>query len=304
MSAVAQQVSNKDRVKLCTSLLDQLKDATSCLDGSGVQRDEVPERPDEEEEEGADEGDESHNATQEQVMSKPSSEEKVRSSLGWTKPNVTKIMVQGPRTDNGKEEARVRAVVACARGLHDSCRRGQPEDVLRNLAKEVHDRVLLSAWASKEVQADAVALCEHWWSKHKPGGDALASKTVLFLLAHSLESGKRTDVKRVYAMREAIQRFDFEDESIGSLQGLLLRCIFSPHYLHCNQGRRFLSFLFSLHSSFVPQLFATMKNQVRMILGHTLFVVPSPPVSNPLLDLRHRKFGSLYTDTIRQEGIA
>jgi len=72
LSAAAQQVSNKDRVRLCSSLLDQLKDATSRLDGSGVQRDEVSERPDEEEEEGADEGDESHNATQEQVMSKPS----------------------------------------------------------------------------------------------------------------------------------------------------------------------------------------------------------------------------------------
>jgi len=211
----------------------------------------------------------------------------VTSSLGCTKSNETKMMVQDPRTDNGKEEARVRAVVECARGLHDSCRRGQPEDVLRNLAKEVHDRVLLSAWASKEVQADAVALCEHWWSKHKPGGDALASKTVLFLLAHSLESGKRADVKRVHAMREAIQRFDFEDESIGSLQGLLLRCIFSPHYLHSSAGRRFLSFLFSLHPSFVPQLFATMKNQVRIMLGHTLFVGPSPFFCNSLLDLGH-----------------
>ena len=47
-------------------------------------------------------------------------------------------------------------------------------------------------------------------------------------------------------MREALALLDFEDASIADVRDLLVRAMFAPAFLRCNEGRRFLSFLFSL----------------------------------------------------------
>lgn len=47
-------------------------------------------------------------------------------------------------------------------------------------------------------------------------------------------------------MRTALGLLDFEDESIGDLKRLLLRAAFSPTFLRCREGRRYLAHLFTL----------------------------------------------------------
>lgn len=47
-------------------------------------------------------------------------------------------------------------------------------------------------------------------------------------------------------MREALSLLDFEDESISDVRALLVRAAFAPTFLKCNEGRRFLSYLFTL----------------------------------------------------------
>jgi len=61
-------------------------------------------------------------------------------------------------------------------------------------------------------------------------------------------TGRVGEVKRLNTMRQALAMFDWDDaESIGSLKTLLLRCAFAPQFLRPAEGRRFLSFLFTLH---------------------------------------------------------
>ena len=47
-------------------------------------------------------------------------------------------------------------------------------------------------------------------------------------------------------MREALSLLDFEDESISDVRALLVRAAFAPTFLKANEGRRFLSYLFTL----------------------------------------------------------
>ena len=47
-------------------------------------------------------------------------------------------------------------------------------------------------------------------------------------------------------MREALSLLDFEDESISDVRALLVRAAFTPAFLKATEGRRFLSYLFTL----------------------------------------------------------
>ena len=53
-------------------------------------------------------------------------------------------------------------------------------------------------------------------------------------------------MKRCHSMREALALLDFEDESIADVRDLLVRAMFAPAFLRCSEGRRFLSYLFTL----------------------------------------------------------
>lgn len=71
---------------------------------------------------------------------------------------------------------------------------------------------------------------------------------LLFMVvtASSCLAGKAVDVKRCHVMRLALQLLDFEDPSIADVRALLVRASFHPGFLRAAEGRRFLSFLFTL----------------------------------------------------------
>ena len=99
----------------------------------------------------------------------------------------------------------------------------------------------------------------------RPGAELVMPQVVSFLLVRSLSPEARDlDIKRLYAVRGALLLLDFDDPSIDSLKGLLLRCASHPAHLKSTEGRRFLVFLFGLHPTFIEELHETIKAQIPM----------------------------------------
>lgn len=101
------------------------------------------------------------------------------------------------------------------------------------------------------VLKSAVArCCEAWWVKEEPGAENICNQLIPYLLLSALgPSTMDVDVKRCWAIRGTLGLLDFDDPSIEHLRGLLLRCVIHPGFLKVSEGRRFLSFLFSINSS-------------------------------------------------------
>lgn len=61
------------------------------------------------------------------------------------------------------------------------------------------------------------------------------------------------DVKRCYTLKDSLKLFDFDDDaSILDLKRLLLRAAFSPAFLRCSDGRKFLPHVFTLDVRIQP----------------------------------------------------
>ncbi|KAK3040922.1 hypothetical protein RJ639_028796 [Escallonia herrerae] len=73
---------------------------------------------------------------------------------------------------------------------------------------------------------------------------------------------KKVDVHRVYALREAFNLFDSEDDSIEDSKLLLIRCVISPLYLKMEDERRFVAFMFGLSRQLVKEALAMIRSQI------------------------------------------
>jgi len=95
--------------------------------------------------------------------------------------------------------------------------------------------------------------CEAWWVKEEPGAENIAPQLIPYNLLTALgPSILDVDVKRCWLIRGALMLLDFDDPSIESIRVLLLRCVVHPGFLKVAEGRRFLSFLFSIKTSEYP----------------------------------------------------
>lgn len=144
---------------------------------------------------------------------------------------------------------------------------------LKPVATLLHDMVLLAPEFPTVTQDAVAAMCEAWWHAEKPGREEIVTKTAPYLVVLALTTGRGAEVKRLNAMRTALALFDWDDEtSILSVKKLLLRCAFAPHFLRGAEGRRFLSFLFTLHPGTTRDLMAIVRNQIpagrRAVLEH------------------------------------
>jgi len=106
--------------------------------------------------------------------------------------------------------------------------------------------------------------CESWWVKDEPGAPNVVVQLVPYNLMSALgPSILDADVKRCWNIRGALLLLDFEDPSIDSIRGLLLRCVIHPGFLKVVEGRRFLSFIFSLNNTQLAQMMINvMKPQI------------------------------------------
>lgn len=75
--------------------------------------------------------------------------------------------------------------------------------------KTLHD-ALVYLEAFPALQAAIGELCEMWWHRELPEKECVIVQFLPFLLNKSLQVGLKGDVKRVYALREALTMFDFQ----------------------------------------------------------------------------------------------
>lgn len=89
------------------------------------------------------------------------------------------------------------------------------------------------------------------------------TQLVPLLLLSCLEpNANKSDVKRLYGMREALNLLDFGDPSIQSMEVQLLRTLSNPLFLQCGEGKKFLSHLFTVDADLVARLHKAVRVQI------------------------------------------
>jgi condensin-2 complex subunit G2 len=84
-------------------------------------------------------------------------------------------------------------------------------------------------------------------------------------------------VKRVYALRGALLLLDYDDEATDAFKTLLLQCFLKTTYLRSADGRRLLTYLFGLHPDLIPDIHATVKNQLPRVRRLDILLMSSNP---------------------------
>ncbi|XP_051127089.1 uncharacterized protein LOC127248671 [Andrographis paniculata] len=127
--------------------------------------------------------------------------------------------------------------------------------------QNLHDNLILFE-SDSFLLYEIANLCEEWWKGDLCGKETLISQSLPVILSRSLTLKKKTDVHRIYRLRDAFVLFDFEDESIEDLKNLLIRCVISPLYLKTEEGRKFLAFIFILNVQLTKEVCAMVKSQI------------------------------------------
>ena len=193
-------------------------------------------------------------------------------SLGefWSKllSRVRQVVASGEvcgEEDTVSLSADVRFLLAATRCCEAAGPAGAAEDAsARALVGDLSTLIFeLKASAGHPLQDAISRVCEQCFARKAQGFEALMPQAFTYLLARSLEPGATTaDLKRLYAVRDALSLFDFEDCSIDTVRNLLLRCAVTPIYLRATQGIQFLASLFALGPRMLRPLHATIKNQI------------------------------------------
>ncbi|XP_042332474.1 condensin-2 complex subunit G2 isoform X2 [Sceloporus undulatus] len=109
------------------------------------------------------------------------------------------------------------------------------------------------------------SLCEQWWTKGLEGKEPFGKTAFILFLKNSLE--KKTvmgaDVIRLWHLHRALLCFDYDSEESNKVKDLLLQCFMSVGHIKKEEGRRFLSFLFTWNVNFIKLIHGTVKNQLQ-----------------------------------------
>ncbi|XP_078285579.1 condensin-2 complex subunit G2 [Rhinoraja longicauda] len=106
-------------------------------------------------------------------------------------------------------------------------------------------------------------LFEAWWDKGLKGKAELGKTAFIMLLEKSLMAKSlNADIVRLWQFHQALESFDFNSEASNEVKDVLLQCFMSIAHLKNEEGRRFLSFLFSWDVEFIKMIHGTIKNQL------------------------------------------
>ncbi|NWI48773.1 CNDG2 protein, partial [Calyptomena viridis] len=119
--------------------------------------------------------------------------------------------------------------------------------------------------ASEKVLQDALQrMCEMWWEKGLEGKEILGKTLFIILLRKSLnKAATGADIVRVWNLHQALLCFDYDSEECNEAKDLLLQSFMSVKHIKKEEGRRFLSFLFSWNVNFIKMIHGTVKNQLQ-----------------------------------------
>ncbi|XP_078666930.1 condensin-2 complex subunit G2-like isoform X1 [Branchiostoma floridae x Branchiostoma belcheri] len=136
-------------------------------------------------------------------------------------------------------------------------------DTLEDTVLVLHGVLPSLPEAAVQLKTQISTLCEKWWQKDLRQKENVVYNAMIFFLKQSLEfKAKAISVRRVWGLRQVLNLFSYQDETMEELQRLLMLCVINKAYLGAAEGRRFLTFLFGLHPNFTDKLHKTIKNQL------------------------------------------
>ncbi|XP_078088664.1 condensin-2 complex subunit G2 isoform X2 [Mustelus asterias] len=104
-----------------------------------------------------------------------------------------------------------------------------------------------------------------WWDKGLEGKEELGKTAFIMLLEKTLLSKfSNADIVRLWHFHQALQNFEFNSEDGDEVKNSLLQCFMSVAHIKKEEGRRFLSFLFSWDVEFIKMIHGTIKNQLHL----------------------------------------
>uniref|UniRef100_A0A8C3PJS6 Non-SMC condensin II complex subunit G2 n=1 Tax=Calidris pygmaea TaxID=425635 RepID=A0A8C3PJS6_9CHAR len=116
----------------------------------------------------------------------------------------------------------------------------------------------------KILQGAIQRVCEMWWEKGLEGKEQLGKTLFIILLRKSLtKAATGADVVRLWNLHQTLLCFDYDSEESNEVKDLLLQCFMSVKHIKKEEGRRFLSFLFSWNVNFIKMIHGTVKNQLQ-----------------------------------------
>ncbi|XP_051466525.1 condensin-2 complex subunit G2 [Apus apus] len=116
----------------------------------------------------------------------------------------------------------------------------------------------------KILQGAIQHVCEIWWEKGLEGKEQLGKTLFVILLRKSLnKAAMGADIVRLWNLHQTLLCFDYDSEESNEVKDLLLQCFMSVKHIKKEEGRRFLSFLFSWNVNFIKMIHGTVKNQLQ-----------------------------------------
>ncbi|XP_077007705.1 condensin-2 complex subunit G2 [Tamandua tetradactyla] len=106
-------------------------------------------------------------------------------------------------------------------------------------------------------------LCVTWWEKGLPAKEDMGKTAFIMLLRKSLETKTGADICRLWRIHQALYCFDYDLEESREIKDMLLECFINVNYIKKEEGRRFLSSLFSWNINFIKMIHGTIKNQLQ-----------------------------------------
>lgn len=141
-------------------------------------------------------------------------------------------------------------------------------DEVKELTELLHDNLFELNPCGVEglaVQKHIITLCESFWiCNFVDRNDYVASVIPLLLLRTLDGNATKSDIKRLWNMRDALHLFSFHDENIAYLRSLIVRTVGSALYLKNTEGRKMISYFFQLDGDLVKSLHDGIKAQIPM----------------------------------------
>ncbi|XP_063306874.1 condensin-2 complex subunit G2 [Pelobates fuscus] len=109
-------------------------------------------------------------------------------------------------------------------------------------------------------------LCEAWWQKGLEGKEEFGKTAFIFHLSKSLEEkGLVANIVRLWNLHPCLLSFDYNSAESNEVKELLLLCARSVKFIKNEEGRRFITFLFSWDAKFVKVIHARIKGFLQFL---------------------------------------
>ncbi|XP_039609542.1 condensin-2 complex subunit G2 [Polypterus senegalus] len=107
-------------------------------------------------------------------------------------------------------------------------------------------------------------LCEAWWKSGLDGKDELGKTAFIMVLEKSLLLNNLVgDIQRLWKLHPVLLSFDYNSHENDELKNMLLQCFLSVNHIKREEGRRFLSFVFSWNANFIKLIHEAIKSKLQ-----------------------------------------